>query len=94
MENQLQAQLLRPGGPESTLRHLPPVPDTAPALDLRFYQQQAVDGVFAAWSEFDRVLGVAPTGSFGRLHSQQNAREKRLRSMGYKKRGGRLVIST
>jgi hypothetical protein len=30
---------------------------------LRLYQQQAVDGVFAAWREFDRVLGVAPTGS-------------------------------
>jgi superfamily II DNA or RNA helicase len=31
-------------------------------LKLRPYQQQAVDGVFAAWNEFDRVLGVAPTG--------------------------------
>jgi len=38
-------------------------PSTVPVLDLRLYQQQAVDGVFAAWSEFDRVLGVAPTGS-------------------------------
>jgi superfamily II DNA or RNA helicase len=63
MENQFQSPLLRPDGLESTLRHLPPVPDTAPALELRPYQQQAVDGVFVAWSEFDRVLGVAPTGS-------------------------------
>ena len=63
MENQFQSPLLRRDDPESTLRHLPPSLDTAPALTLRPYQQQAVDGVFAAWSEFDRVLGVAPTGS-------------------------------
>jgi superfamily II DNA or RNA helicase len=37
--------------------------NTGPVLGLRLYQQQAVDGVFAAWNEFDRVLGVAPTGS-------------------------------
>jgi superfamily II DNA or RNA helicase len=35
----------------------------ASGLSLRPYQQQAIDGVFAAWTETDRVVGVAPTGS-------------------------------
>jgi superfamily II DNA or RNA helicase len=30
-------------------------------LVLRLYQQQAVDGIFAAWREFNRVLVVVPT---------------------------------
>jgi superfamily II DNA or RNA helicase len=32
-------------------------------MELRAYQQDAVDGVFKSWQGFDRVLGVAPTGS-------------------------------
>jgi superfamily II DNA or RNA helicase len=30
---------------------------------LRAYQQAAVDGVFESWRQFDRALGIAPTGS-------------------------------
>jgi superfamily II DNA or RNA helicase len=32
-------------------------------MELRAYQQDAVDSVFNSWQSFDRVLGVAPTGS-------------------------------
>src|SRR6516162_7080419 len=32
-------------------------------LKLRDYQQDAVAAVLAKWQEFDRLLGVAPTGS-------------------------------
>jgi hypothetical protein len=32
-------------------------------MELRAYQQDAVDSVFQSWLNFDRVLGVAPTGS-------------------------------
>jgi superfamily II DNA or RNA helicase len=30
---------------------------------LRDYQQQSIEAVLAKWNEFDRLLGVAPTGS-------------------------------
>lgn len=32
-------------------------------FELRTYQQKAVVGVFKSWMQFNRVLGVAPTGS-------------------------------
>jgi len=32
-------------------------------IELRDYQKAASDAVLASWSEYDRVLGVAPTGS-------------------------------
>lgn len=32
-------------------------------MALRAYQQDAVDSVFNSWQNFDRALGVAPTGS-------------------------------
>jgi superfamily II DNA or RNA helicase len=32
-------------------------------MNLRPYQQEAVEGVRKSWRDFDRVLGVAPTGS-------------------------------
>jgi superfamily II DNA or RNA helicase len=32
-------------------------------MELRAYQQDAVDNVFNSWQNFDRALGVAPTGS-------------------------------
>ncbi len=32
-------------------------------IELRDYQKEASAGVFKSWQEFDRVLGVAPTGS-------------------------------
>jgi superfamily II DNA or RNA helicase len=36
---------------------------SASALDLRPYQLQSINSVLRKWSEFDRLLGVAPTGS-------------------------------
>jgi superfamily II DNA or RNA helicase len=53
------------GALESTDDLFQPVPctDSGLSLRLRLYQQLATDGVFDAWTEFDRVLGVAPTGS-------------------------------
>jgi superfamily II DNA or RNA helicase len=47
----------------NTLWFLFPGKKEVPVLELRPYQQQAIEGVFAAWMEFDRVLGVAPTGA-------------------------------
>jgi superfamily II DNA or RNA helicase len=32
-------------------------------MDLRPYQQQAINSVLTKWKEFNRLLGVAPTGS-------------------------------
>jgi superfamily II DNA or RNA helicase len=33
------------------------------SFELRGYQREALVSVFKAWQEFDRILGVAPTGS-------------------------------
>jgi superfamily II DNA or RNA helicase len=38
-------------------------PKTYNKMELRDYQQDAVDSVFNSWQNFDRVLGVAPTGA-------------------------------
>ena len=51
---------------------------------MRPYQQQAVEGVFAAWTEFDRVLGVAPTGS-GKTVQFAHVAARRIRA-------GRVLI--
>jgi superfamily II DNA or RNA helicase len=32
-------------------------------FELRPYQAEAVAGIFKSWEQFDRVLGIAPTGS-------------------------------
>jgi superfamily II DNA or RNA helicase len=41
----------------------PRAPSRWGAITLRPYQQTAIDSVFRKWSEFDRLLGVASTGS-------------------------------
>jgi superfamily II DNA or RNA helicase len=33
------------------------------SLELRDYQSAAINSVLTKWNEFDRLLGVAPTGS-------------------------------
>jgi superfamily II DNA or RNA helicase len=32
-------------------------------MQLRPYQEEAINSVLTEWAEFDRLLGVAPTGS-------------------------------
>jgi superfamily II DNA or RNA helicase len=48
-----------------------------PSLDLRPYQAEAVNKVFASWAQFDRTLGIAPTGS-GKTIKFAHVAEKRL----------------
>jgi superfamily II DNA or RNA helicase len=52
-------------------------PEGKHALELRPYQRDALDGVMNAWREFDRLLGVAPTGS-GKTILFANVIEQRL----------------
>jgi superfamily II DNA or RNA helicase len=46
-------------------------------FELRPYQAEAVAGVFKSWKQFDRVLGIAPTGS-GKTIKFADIAQKRL----------------
>jgi superfamily II DNA or RNA helicase len=48
-----------------------------PRIELRPYQAEAVEKVFASWSQFDRTLGIAPTGS-GKTVKFAHVTERRL----------------
>src|SRR5262245_52150811 len=54
-----------------------------PRTPLRDYQQAAVDSVLTKWQQFDRLLGVAPTGSgktviFGEIASHRQSSGRTL----------------
>jgi superfamily II DNA or RNA helicase len=55
------------------------------SFELWLYQQEAVDGVRKSWSQFDRSLGVAPTGA-GKTFIFADITQKRLA------KGGRVLI--
>jgi superfamily II DNA or RNA helicase len=55
------------------------------SFELWPYQQEAVDGVRKSWSQFDRSLGVAPTGA-GKTVIFADIAQKRLA------KGGRVLI--
>jgi superfamily II DNA or RNA helicase len=53
-------------------------------MELRPYQSQAVNSVLSKWTEFDRLLGVAPTGS-GKTIVFGNVSKERIKT-------GRVLI--
>jgi superfamily II DNA or RNA helicase len=58
-------------------------------FELRGYQQEAVAGVRKSWTQFDRSLGVAPTGSgktiiFAEITEQRLARGGRVRILAHR----------
>jgi superfamily II DNA or RNA helicase len=46
------------------------------SIELRDYQETAVNSVLTKWTEFDRLLGVAPTGSGKTIKFAHIARER------------------
>jgi superfamily II DNA or RNA helicase len=75
---------IRPAQPEPSPKKA--IPECNNEMELRAYQQDAVDSVFKSWQNFDRALGIAPTGSGKTLIFAQVA------ARGLAADGGRTLI--